>query len=369
MAVQPQGFISQDIWAGAVVGNDVFRAVPYGFDETSGLGLKLATFQTSGASLLAGLEFAVYYLPYAEDFFMHGSNVSFAYTSTNPAGSRVDYSSVTINGQPVNPYRTYSMTVPDGVVPFLSQIPGFNMSNLVVTDKFMYTVVKDFMVAHSPVAYYRQGRVLDLAALTNPAQGAIALADLVGLYRTNGFIKRSNVSNQLIREYDLVARELQRNHPRVAIALLYGMNIQIRLQAWLRGIDGQAAQRLVYLNGKLIESIRGASGFAAKEDGNQEVLSAALPESFELKQNYPNPFNPSTNIEFTLPVSSVVTLEVFNIMGQRVRTLVNEPLQAGVHQVVWNSCGDDGQRVASGVYFYRIQADQLASTRKMVLLK
>jgi methionine-rich copper-binding protein CopC len=200
-------------------------------------------------------------------------------------------------------------------------------------------------------------------------QGATALADLVGLYRTNGFIKRPIASDQLIREYGLVARELQKNHPRVAIALLYGINLQVRVQAMLRWIDGQATQRLVYLNGKLIESIRGVSGFAAKDKGDEELRSAALPESFELKQNYPNPFNPSTNIEFTLPVSSVVTLEVFNIMGQRVRTLVNEPLQAGVHQVVWNSCGDDGQRVASGVYFYRIQADQLASTRKMVLLK
>jgi 5'-nucleotidase / UDP-sugar diphosphatase len=369
IAIQPQGFISQQVWAGPVVGNDVFRAVPYGFDEASGLGLKLATFETSGMSLLAGLEFAVYYLPYAEDFFLHGSNMSFAFTSTNPAGSRVDYSSVTINGQPINPSGTYTMTVPDGVVPFLSQIPGFTMSNLVVTDKFMYTVVKDFMAAHSPVAYYRQGRVLDLAALTNPTQGATALADLVGLYRTNGFIKRPFVSNQLIQEYNLVARELQRNHPRIAIALLYGMNIQVRLQVWLRGIDGQAAQRLVYLNGKLIESIRAASGFAAKESGDQEVLSAALPESYELKQNYPNPFNPTTSIEFTLPTTSAVTLEVFNIMGQRVRTLVNEPMGAGAHQVVWNGCGDEGQQVASGVYFYRIQADQYASTKKMVLLK
>ena len=369
IAIQPQGFISQQVWAGPVVGNDVFRAVPYGFDEASGLGLKLATFQTSGLSLLAGLEFAVYYLPYAEDFFLHGSNVSFAYTSTNPAGSRVDYSSVTINGQPIDPYHTYSMTVPDGVVPFLSQIPGFNMSDLIVTDKFMYSVVKDFMAAHSPVAYYRQGRVLDLASLTNPVQGTQELTELVSLYRTNRFIKGSKLSEHLTDQYHKVAKHLQRDHDHAAPAILREMNHEIKDQARHGSIDNQAAQRLIYLNGKLIESIRGASEFAYRDDRDEKLLSASLPESFELKQNYPNPFNPSTNIEFTLPTSSVVTLEVFNIMGQRVRTLVNEPLQAGAHQVVWNGCGDDGQRVASGVYFYRIQANQFASTKKMVLLK
>jgi len=369
IAIQPQGFISQQVWAGPVVGNDVFRAVPYGFDEASGLGLKLATFQTSGLSLLAGLEFAVYYLPYAEDFFLHGSNVSFAYTSTNPAGSRVDYSSVTINGQPIDPYHTYSMTVPDGVVPFLSQIPGFNMSDLIVTDKFMYSVVKDFMAAHSPVAYYRQGRVLDLASLTNPVQGTQELTELVSLYRTNRFIKGSKLSEHLTDQYHKVAKHLQRDHDHAAPAILREMNHEIKDQARHGSIDNQAAQRLIYLNGKLIESIRGASEFAYRDDRDEKLLSASLPESFELKQNYPNPFNPSTNIEFTLPTASVVTLEVFNIMGQRVRTLVNEPLQAGAHQVVWNGCGDDGQRVASGVYFYRIQANQFASTKKMVLLK
>jgi len=372
IAVQPQGFISQEIWAGPVVGNDVFRAVPYGFDETSGLGLKLATFQTSGMSLIAGLEFAVYYLPYAEDFFLHGSNVSFAYTSTNPAGSRVDYSSVTINGQPIDPYHTYSMTVPDGVVPFLSQIPGFTMSNLVVTDKFMYTVVKDFMVARSPVAYYRQGRVLDLASLTNPVQGTQELTELVALYRTNRFIKGSRLSEHLPDQYHKVAKHLQRDHDRAALEILREMNHEIKDQARHGFFENQAAQRLIYLNGKLIESIRGAAEFADRhncDDRDDKLLSASLPESFELKQNYPNPFNPSTNIEFTLPAASAVTLEVFNIMGQRVRALINEPLQAGVHQVVWDGCGDDGQRVASGVYFYRIQADQFASAKKMVLLK
>ncbi len=88
-----------------------------------------------------------------------------------------------------------------------------------------------------------------------------------------------------------------------------------------------------------------------------------VPESYELSQNYPNPFNASTVIKFGLPNDAHVTLDVFNILGQRVTTLKNEFMSAGQHQVTWNS--DE----ASGVYFYRLTTDEFSETRKMTLLK
>jgi len=94
-----------------------------------------------------------------------------------------------------------------------------------------------------------------------------------------------------------------------------------------------------------------------------------LPDEYSLSANYPNPFNPSTTIEFSLPSASRVELAVYNIRGQKVRTLVSKNLTAGNHTVTWNSCNDAGEKVASGVYLYRLTADNFTSVKKMMLLK
>ncbi|MCL2063579.1 MAG: T9SS type A sorting domain-containing protein, partial [Candidatus Cloacimonetes bacterium] len=103
---------------------------------------------------------------------------------------------------------------------------------------------------------------------------------------------------------------------------------------------------------------------------NKEEETEKLPEIYELSlQNFPNPFNPDTTILFTIPNDSITNLEIFNIRGQKVRTLVNEFLPKGHHEVIWNGENEYGLPVASGVYFYRLQADEQSLTRRMVLLK
>ncbi len=94
-----------------------------------------------------------------------------------------------------------------------------------------------------------------------------------------------------------------------------------------------------------------------------------LPSAFALRQNYPNPFNPSTTIHYDLPKSSNVRLNIYNIQGQRVMTLVNGQKTAGRYQVSWNGRNERGQMVSSGIYIYRIQAGDFIKTRKMMLLK
>ncbi|PWB74286.1 hypothetical protein C3F09_04125 [candidate division GN15 bacterium] len=96
---------------------------------------------------------------------------------------------------------------------------------------------------------------------------------------------------------------------------------------------------------------------------------ASLPASFALDQNFPNPFNPTTTISFTLPTASQVTLEIYNLLGQKVRTLVDAPMTAGNHSVMWNATDQSGRSVSSGVYFYRLVAGEQTASRKMVLLK
>ena len=95
--------------------------------------------------------------------------------------------------------------------------------------------------------------------------------------------------------------------------------------------------------------------------------TASLPTSYSLGQNYPNPFNASTVIQFALPKTSAVKLEVFNVLGQKVVTLVDEELQAGYKQIVWDGKDQKGNPVATGIYFYRIRAEDLFSDMKKML--
>jgi hypothetical protein len=90
----------------------------------------------------------------------------------------------------------------------------------------------------------------------------------------------------------------------------------------------------------------------------------SAPRAFSLSQNYPNPFNAITDIEFSLPAQADVRLEIFNMLGQKVATMVDGVLPAGYHTASWNATNE-----ASGVYFYRLTAGGLAKTNQMTLLK
>ncbi|MDZ7762994.1 MAG: T9SS type A sorting domain-containing protein [Melioribacteraceae bacterium] len=90
----------------------------------------------------------------------------------------------------------------------------------------------------------------------------------------------------------------------------------------------------------------------------------ALAKKFELSQNYPNPFNPSTVIKFAIPQTSEVSLKVYNVLGQEVKTLINTEMNAGSYEVKFNA-----SQLASGIYFYSIQAGDFTATKKMMLLK
>ncbi|MFC1619999.1 T9SS type A sorting domain-containing protein [Candidatus Neomarinimicrobiota bacterium] len=94
-----------------------------------------------------------------------------------------------------------------------------------------------------------------------------------------------------------------------------------------------------------------------------------VPETFALRQNYPNPFNPNTTMEYTLTMGGLVTLDIYNILGQKVRTMANEVQAPGSYTLVWDGLDDRGASMSGGVYFYRLRSGNLMETRKMVLLK
>ncbi|KAA3601504.1 MAG: T9SS C-terminal target domain-containing protein [Calditrichaeota bacterium] len=97
--------------------------------------------------------------------------------------------------------------------------------------------------------------------------------------------------------------------------------------------------------------------------------NANLPTEFALRQNYPNPFNPQTKIAFSIPESQFTSLEIFNILGQKVKTLISQDLTIGNYEAVWNGTDKNGKLVSNGVYFYKMKSGNFSETKKMLFLK
>ena len=94
-----------------------------------------------------------------------------------------------------------------------------------------------------------------------------------------------------------------------------------------------------------------------------------IPDKFIIKQNFPNPFNPLTTISFEIPLESIVSLTIYDIQGKVVRKLVHRSRLVGSHNMVWDATNDKGLAVSAGVYFYRLEFDDVVKTMKMLLVK
>lgn len=116
-------------------------------------------------------------------------------------------------------------------------------------------------------------------------------------------------------------------------------------------------------------TVRGVENRALEFTLEESTDVPDVPDRYELSANYPNPFNPSTTIDFALPAPQRVQLVVFAVDGRRIATLKDESMPAGRHSVVWLGRDDRGEPVASGVYFYRIQAGDFRRIEKMTMLK
>ncbi len=143
-------------------------------------------------------------------------------------------------------------------------------------------------------------------------------------------------------------------------------NSKIALSGWQNDMDISSHGVYVYdLESDPLLKI--ASGLYPIWVVEEELIvgsSHTVPSIVNLSQNYPNPFNPVTTISYQLPRSAYVELSIYNIVGQLVETLLNEPKNAGYHTVTWDASG-----VGSGVYFYRIKAGTFSTVKKCVVLK
>ena len=111
---------------------------------------------------------------------------------------------------------------------------------------------------------------------------------------------------------------------------------------------------------------RTGNGFDATTGINHSIVPVF---QNSLSKNYPNPFNPTTNISFSIESGGMVKLGVYNMKGQLVKTLVNESRNAGVHFTAWNGMDNNNRKVASGLYFYKLDASDYTSVKKMIMLK
>ena len=141
------------------------------------------------------------------------------------------------------------------------------------------------------------------------------------------------------------------------------------------GASGLTSGRSFYLS---VNDVKTEQTFTWSKPGDKIEINGLtakstseepLPETFGLHQNYPNPFNPTTTINFSLPTAGKAKIEIFNILGNLVATPFDGVAQSGLTAVVWDGKNTNGETVSSGIYFYRLSADNYNETKKMTLLK
>lgn len=184
-AVEANGYIGHRIYEGTVVGNDVMRSVPYGYDPTTGLDFKVYTVLLYGAQLLAGLEYTVSAAEYTDSLSLQASGLTYKYdTSKSPAPlgqfSRLDLSSVKINGQSVSSSGAYWVVMNEQLLRFLQTL-GLVPLRAIDTGLFEYEAVRDYMRSLKELRYVVEGRVVDTAQESVPAQWGYSREPFLGI--------------------------------------------------------------------------------------------------------------------------------------------------------------------------------------------
>ena len=265
IALDVDAWIAQPIFPSKLSGADIFQSIPYGYDEESGYGFKIVTFTLVGYMLKTALEFALHEALTSGDYNVQVSNMQIVYDSREDLGFKIK--SMTIGGQPYFSLTTYSVTMTDGLARFL-YLAGLSMVVPVETDFVEYEVVRDYIIANSPIDYSTEGRVEDTYETAVPTKKI-----------------------------------------------------------------------------------------------------ARVPAQFSLLQNYPNPFNPETTILYQLNKGTMVTLKIYNTVGQLIKTLVEKTQAGGIHSINWDGRDEFGMDVASGVYLYQLKSENASEKRKMLLVR
>ena len=162
IAITANGLIAEKLYRGAITDADVFRAVSYGYDTTTGLDFRLATFDIRGSELIKGLEVGLSMIGIDDDFFLQVSGMSFKYNPQNPVGERVILSSVRINHMSLFPNRIYSATVNEGLLGILLSLGGVEVENIQILPVPEYKGLKDYVRKLRILFYSPEGRIKEV---------------------------------------------------------------------------------------------------------------------------------------------------------------------------------------------------------------
>jgi 5'-nucleotidase len=399
ISLQAGGSIALPLWEGTFTLGDLFRMNGYGFNLTNTLGFQLATFDLTGMDILMGLTFGLSEIEMNDEFLIQVSGMEYTYDGTKPAEERLV--SVKINGMPIDPAATYSVTTNEMVLQILAYIgivPG-NVNILTGITEFQ-ALSEYVMLQNNFIQPKTLGRVLNVgdqnarstvigAGWMNSPTGSYHLEKSFcdkmffefhmidrGLnYQPKGKVTirypqanltfKSNVCEWLLldnKTATLTGTGKINNQGNFGYLLVANDNPdKLRIVLW----DKNDGDKIIYDNLNP-QSIHGAivmhNRIILTKDGEEDLLTA--PVEFALEQNYPNPFNPTTTIRYSIPEDGNVELKLYDILGNEVATLVNEVKSPGNYAAEF-----DASTFASGVYIYTIRANNFVQTKKMMLLK
>jgi hypothetical protein len=399
IALQAGGSIALPLWEGTFTLGDLFRMNGYGFNITNTLGFQLATFDLTGMDILTGLTFGLSEIEMNDEFLIQVSGMEYTYDGTKPAEERLV--AVKINGMPIDPAATYSVTANEmvlGILDFIGIVPA-NVNILTGVTEFE-ALSAYVMMQNNFIQPKTLGRVLNVgnqnarstvigAGWMDSNQGAYQLDKVScdklffefhmidrGLtYQPSGKVTirypqanltfKSNNCDWLLldnRTATLTGTGKINNQGNFGYLLVANDNPdKLRIVLWDRN-DGD---KIIYDNLNP-QSIQGAivmhNRIILTKDGEEDLLTA--PVEFALEKNYPNPFNPTTTIKYSIPEAGNVELKIYDILGNEVATLVNEVKAPGNYAAEF-----DASTFASGVYVYTLITNNFIQSKKMILMK
>lgn len=213
-----------------------------------------------------------------------------------------------------------------------------------------------------PIILQNDRDVAGLQFAIQDAQNVMHVDSIVATSRAGGWVTMHNENNLLL--FDLHGKPIPAGEGEIAILFLH---IDSTAAAGSDTLWTIAAPLMADTLGEKIDSTSALPGifeiqsptFVIAKNGGK-----SLPSSYVLEQNYPNPFNPTSTIRFALPEPGRTVVEVYNTLGEKVRTLANQQLEAGYHVLLVNADG-----LAAGIYFYKISVNGFIAVRKMALIK
>jgi hypothetical protein len=196
--------------------------------------------------------------------------------------------------------------------------------------------------------------VMSVPSFSNPLVRHLESGSIAGVIR--------NISNQPISGVTITAGTYTATTNTVGA---YSMLVPVGVYSVTAAKTGYQTQTIedVTVNANQTTTVNMILAVVSNEDDVIPVVAT------ELGGNYPNPFNPETTISYAVKDAAPVHLEIYNLKGQLIRTLVNEVQASGRYKAVWNGTDNNGRAVSSGIYFYRMSAGQYSSTRKMLLVE